>query len=1150
MILAGNRSANGTKPSRLTYYRQNRRNLPTESLQRTSTDMIFFRRIGWIPAAILSVLGLAWIGLNPAFAQRSNPPLLLQSPTLSATRIVFVYGGDIWIVDRQGGTAQRLVTGTDTLSGPIFSPDGSKVAYTGNYNGNQDVYVVPATGGEPRRLTYHPGPDVAVGWTPDGKSVLFRSHRYSHADPDQLYTVAATGGFPKELPLPMAEDGSFSPDGSHLAYQPIFQWEPDWQKYHGGQTLKVWIADLADSSVVQVPRVNSNDKNPMWVGDKVYFLSDRNGPVALFAYDVGTKKVSQLIENKDGFDISSAAAGPGAIVYSQFGVLHLYDLKSGKDTVVHVRVSGDMPQLRPHFVKVAKQIQNSEISPTGKRAVFEAHGEILTVPAEKGDVRNITKSPSVEDRNPAWSPDGQSIAYFSDESGEYALHIRNQNGLGPVTKIDLGKPPSFFYSPTWSPDSKKIAYADKRLHYWYVSLDHPTPVKFDTDDFADGLDGSSLNIRWSPDSQWITYTKQLPNHLSAVFVYSLATQKATQITDGMSDALYSAFDKNGKYLYFTASTNVGLSAVGFDMTSDAHPVTRSVYVAVLRKDLPSPIPPESDEEKAPSATGSSDNATTAATDKEKTTVKTGEAAKKPPVVTIDFDNIDQRILALPIPAANYYELQAGKTGVLYLGQGPIVSMGGPPKETIQRFDLKKRKATKVVDGVSFFAVSADGSAMLYKTGEQWFINPADAAPKPGKGLLQTATMEVKVDPRGEYRQMYHEVWRIERDYFYDPNYHGLNIQQAEQHFEPYLDGIASRDDLSYLYREMLSYLTIGHMFVRGGEEPKVTSVDVGLLGADYTIENNRYRFAKVYRGENWNPKLHAPLTQPGVNVKAGEYLLAVNGQNLTGADNIYSFFQETADQQTVLKVGPNADGTGSHDVTVVPLKSESNLRNLAWIDHNRRAVDKLSDGKLAYVYLPNTAGGGFTNFNRYYYAQVGKQGAVIDERFNHGGQIADYIIESMDRRPMNMEITREGHIFIHPEEAIFGPKVMIINQFAGSGGDAMPWLFRQAGIGPLVGMKTWGGLVGIGGYPPLMDGGSVTAPRDAIFGLNGHWVVENHGIAPDYEVDQDPKLVREGHDPQLEKAVAVDMELLKQHPPKSHPVPPYPNYHPHLPAVQ
>jgi tricorn protease len=1098
--------------------------------------------------------GLAFLLDQRSLAQAGAKHLLLQTPSLSATQIAFTYGGDVWVVSRHGGTAQRLVTGTDLLSGPIFSPDGSMVAYSGNYDGNVDVYVVPASGGEPQRLTYHPGPDVAVGWTPDGKNVLFRSNRVSTNDFPHLFTIPVNGGAASEIPLPMAGVGSFSPDGKRLAYEPIMQREPYWQKYHGGQTLKVWIADLADSSVVEVPRVNSNDKNPMWIGNKVYFLSDRNGPVTLFVYDTGTKKVSQVVENEDGFNISSAAAGPGDIVYAQFGVLHLYDLKSGKDSLVHVTVAGDMPQLRPHFVKVADQILNSGISPTGKRAVFEAHGEILTVPGEKGDIRNITNSPNVADRDPTWSPDGQRIAYFSDESGEYALHIRNQNGLGPVRKIDLGNPPSFFYSPIWSPDSKKIAYADKRQNLWYVDLAHPTPVKVDTDKHVDKLLGREASIRWSPDSQWLTYTKHLPNNLSAVFVYSMDTGKATQITDGMSDALYPAFDEDGKYLYFTASTNVGLSAVGMAMTSLAHPITRGVYIAVLRKDLPSPLAPESNEEEATTdekETG--DVGKPAAADASENGGKQAVANKdkKPPMVTIDFDGLDQRILALPLPQRNYVAVDAGNLGILYLGEASVVQAPGvSPGITVQRFDLKKREATQVLTGVSAFDISADGSSMLYKMGNSWFINPADAAPKPDKGMLKTADMEVKVNPRAEWQQMYHEVWRIERDFFYDPNFHGLNIQQAEQHFAPYLDGVGNREDLNYLFREMLSYLSIGHMFVTGGEEPETPKANVGLLGADYNVENGRYRFTKIYNGENWNPQMHAPLTQPAVNVKAGEYLLAVNGQDIFGTDNLYRFFEETAGKQTALKVGPNADGSSSREVTVVPVAQDFELRNLDWIASNRRLVDKLSGGKLAYVYLPNTGGGGFTNFNRYYYAQVGKEGAIIDERFNSGGQIADYIIEQLNIKPMNMEVTREGTTFIHPAEAIYGPKVMLINQFARSGGDALPWLFKQTGIGPLVGMKTWGGLVGLGGDPVLMDGGSVTAPSLAIYGLNGHWEVENQGIAPDYQVEMDPKLVREGHDPQLEKAVQVAMDLLKKNPPAQHPLPEYPNYHPHLPAVQ
>jgi tricorn protease len=1088
-------------------------------------------------------------------SEQESKPLLMQNPSVSKTQIAFEYGGEIWIVDRNGGDARRLVTGTGLESGPVFSPDGSMVAYTGDYDGNEDVYVVSSTGGEPRRLTNHPSTDVVVGWTPDGKQIVFRSTRSSYSRFERLFTVPVEGGFPAELPLPMGVEGSFSADGSRIAYVP--QWNrrlgaiPDYiaiKHYRGGHTSPIWIANLSDSSIVKVPRENSNDFNPMWIGDKVYFLSDRHESVTLFAYDTKTKEVKEVLKN-DGTDIKSASAGPDAIVYEQLGSLHLYDLAIGKTRKVEVRVSGDMPQVRPHFEKVAEHITNYGISPTGQRAVFEAHGEILTVPAEKGDIRNITHSSAVADRDPSWSPDGNSIAYFSDESGEYALHISSQDGLAPTRKIDLGQPPSFFYSPTWSPDSKKIAYSDKRLNLWYVDLDHSTPVKVDTDRFDSPL--HEFDAVWSPDNRWLAYTKQLENHMRAVFVYSLEDKKVTRLTDGMSDALYPNFDKTGKYLYFTASTNMGLTTGWLDMTSEAHPVTRSIYVAVLRKDLPSPIAPESDDEKAAEkkdnkSDSNADQEKDKDTDKAKDRSADKDKEKKEPVkVTIEFENISQRILALPIPERNYYGMSAGKEGILYLIEGPIVFTGdGPIQFTVQRFDMKTRKTEKIVEGVRDFALSDNGEKILYRQGDNWFIAAGDKAVKPGEGQLETADMEVYVDPRAEWKQMYHEVWRIERDFFYDPHFHGLNLNAAEKAYEPFLDGIASRADLNYLFADMLGNMNVLHMYIAGGTMPEVKAIKVGLLGADYTIEKGRYRFARIYSGENWNPQLHAPLTQPGVNVKEGEYLLAVNGRELHGGAEIYSFFQETAGKQTVLKVGPNPDGSGSRDVTVVPVESEAALRNLAWIEGNRRKVDELSGGKLAYVWLPNTAGAGYTNFNRYYFAQVGKEGAVLDERFNGGGQLADYVIDYLRRPVMSFVMTREGETYSEPQEAIYGPKTMIINEFAGSGGDAMPWYFRKAGIGPLVGMRTWGGLVGIGNYPQLMDGGFVTAPRWAIYGTHGKWEVENHGIDPDVEVELDPKLVREGHDPQLEKAVEVMMLSLKEHPVPTYPKPEYPNYHP------
>jgi tricorn protease len=1071
-------------------------------------------------------------------------PLLLQTPSVSSTRIAFAYGGEIWTVARTGGAAQLLVGGDGTAMSPVFSPDGAWVAYTDIANGNPDVFVVPTAGGTPRRLTWHPAADAAVGWSPDGKSVLIRSSRDAANDSSQLYLQPLSGGLPQALPLAMAEQGSFSPDGMQIAYNPVFQWEPDWRDYRGGQTPRIWIARLSDSSVTKIPRENSSDSDPMWVGNHVYFLSDRNGPATLFDYDTASGKASQLVAN-DGAPIDGVGAGAGAIVYTQMGELHLIDLASGKNSVVPVTVDGPLPQTVPYFKKVAKEIEHWGISATGARAVFEAHGDIFSVPADKGDARNITRSENAAERDPAWSPDGKSIAYFSDASGEYALTIRDQDGLKTPRRIDLGQPPSFFYSPRWSPDGKRIAYSDKRLNLWFVDLADGKPVKADTDLFDTPL--HEFDQAWSPDSRWIAYTKQLPNHLHAVFVYSLDSHKATQVTDGMSDALYPQFDANGKYLYFTASTDNGLSPGWLDMTSEAHPVTRAVYVAVLRKNLSSPLAPESDEDKgvkAPAADESDDGDKKKEDGKKKDEGKSKSGAD----VAIDFDGLLQRTLSLPVPPANFSGMAAGKTGELYLLESPQVA-GEDDPATLKRFDLKKRKTETLADGVTAFALSADGNKMLLRTGkENWAIAAADKPAKPGDGKIDTATLEVQVQPRAEWAQMYAEVWRIQRDFFYDPHFHGLDIAAAEKHFRPYLAGVGSRGDLNFLFRKMLAYISVGHMFVRGGSMPDLPKIAVGLLGADYTIDNGRYRFAKVYDGENWNPQLQAPLTQPGVNVRAGEYLIAVNGRELHADDDLYGFFQQTVGKQTVLRIGPNPDGTGTRDVTVVPVASEKGLRHLAWVEHNRREVDRLSGGKLAYVYLPDTAEGGFTNFNRYFFAQTDKQGALIDERYNHGGQLADYIVDYLSRPAMTRVMTREGQTYTEPTQAIYGPKAMLINQFSGSGGDALPWYFKRKQIGPLIGERTWGGLVGIGGYPVLLDGGRVTAPRWALFGLHGQWEVENHGVAPDIEVWQDPAVTRQGRDPQLERGVAELMQALKEHPAPVYPDPAYPDFKPVLPT--
>jgi tricorn protease len=1111
----------------------------------------------------------------------ADKPHIFQRPALSHDLIAFGYAGDLWTVPREGGRATRLTTGVGIETSPVFSPDGNTIAFSGEYDGNTDVFTIPSTGGVPFRVTYHPAADVAVGWTPDGKQILFRSNRQSASRYTQLFTVSAQGGVATPLPLPMAYQGQYSPDGAHIAYSPLspafgfgYTGFISWGNYHGGLASTIWITSLPGLDSVEIPHEQASDFNPVYSGGQIYFLSGRKGPISIFHCDPATKTVTEALPN-DGPDIRSLAGNGNTLVYDQLGEIHLYDTSTGKSHLVPIEIDADLQEVRPRIESVADQIEHTSISPTGLRVAVEAHGEILTAAAKHGPTRDITNTPGVMERWPAWSPDGQSIAYFSDESGLYALHVASQTGDSefggaPVKKFPLASEPAYYFDPLWSPDSKRIAFHDNRLNIYMLDTTTGKLVTVGDKNVYGGFSNQNFDLAWSPDSKWIAYPRSLSNHLHALFLYSVDTGQSTQVTNEVADAGNPAFDREGKYFYFTASTNAGATSDGLDMTSDLYQVKSHIYAAVLAADQASPIAPELEDEKTEAerdadAKKNSDKLPADEAKGDKYAKKTGEDAKpaeaKPekPVkpIKVDLAGIDSRIVALPLPPSFYVGLATGKHGSLYFLQIPDSTRFGERGATLTRWVWEDRKTDKLAEHVQSFELSANGDKMLlalspHKPGggdsdgddgpPQWIIAPADAPVKPGEGVLSFADLKVRVEPSAEWAQMYHEVWRIERSYFYDPHYHGADTIAGERRFEPYVASIASRADLNYVFQEMLGAFSVGHLRGFGGTIPEAKHVPGGLLGADYAIHNNRYCLAKIYTGGEFNPEEKAPLAQPGLNLSAGDCIVAINGQELTAAADIQQALEGTAGHVISLHV-ESAAGKNGRDISVTPTDSEYELRNTDWIESNQKKVDQLSGGKLAYIYLPDTGRDGFTNFNRYYFSQTQKQGAVIDERFNGGGQVADYFIEVMSRHIESYWAPRYGQIEHTPNAGIYGPKVMIANEQSGSGGDALPWLFKQAKLGPLVGKRTWGGLVGIGPIPVLMDGGRVTSPSVAFFSPKGVWDVENHGVDPDYPVEQDPKAVSEGHDPQLEKAVSLAMEGLAEHPEKPVERPAYPNYH-------
>ena len=1085
-----------------------------------------------------------------ATAVTAQETLMLRQPTISERHIAFAYAGNIWIVERAGGQARRLTSFQGAAAQPRLSPDGRTVAFTGTYAGNADVYTVPVEGGEPARLTWHPGPDGAAGWMPDGKRVVFTSTRQSGAPSPTLrfWTVSTEGGPEDPMPMPRAFQGHVNAAGSRIAYRMASSWDDERRNYRGGQNKPIWILDLKSFALDTIPRsVNSKELDPAWVGDDVYFISDRDGVQNVWRYDSGSKALTQLTRFTD-FDVKTLETGAGAVIFEQAGRLHLLDPKTGRSAPVSITVKGDFPWMMPQWKDVSARVTALALSPTGKRALVEARGEIFTIPSEKGDVRNLTHSSGSAERAPAWSPDGRSVSWFSDASGEYKLMIAPQDGQGEPRAITLPGM-SFPYMPAWSPDSRKILFTDVALRLWVVDVASGGVKQYDGDMYM--VPERSMNPVWSPDSKWIAFARRLPSYYHVIVLLNTETGAMKQVTDGLADATSPAWDANGKYLWFLASTDFALRSQWLDMTSYQRPRTNALYVAVLKSGEATPFTPESDDEPAtPPALvpavfvpGNTPTPPVPATT---------AAPVRAPVVSIDFDGINRRIIAVPgVASRDYALLRSGAAGTVFFWEN--IDASGPTDPTapggpVYRFTLKDRKAIAFANGVAAYTVSADGKKLLYRTGgaqAALFLLDATAAAAPATGTGRlTSPLRMWWEPKAEFSQIFDEARRKVRDYFYVPNLHGTDWPKVVAQYKQFLPHIASRTDLNYLLDWMGSELAIGHSYVNGGDFPEVPAATGGVLGADLIVNNGRYQFTRIYEAESWNPDLRAPLAAPGIDVRPGDYLLAINGQDVRGTDNLFRFLDGTANRQIVITVNGRPAMDGARTYTVVPVANDQGLRTRAWVEGNRRIVDSLSGGKLAYVHLPNTGQGGYTQFNRYYFAQQNKQGAVIDERYNGGGSAADYIIELLGRDFDGYFNNPVGDRtpFASPSAGIWGPKVMIINEMAGSGGDLMPYMFRRRKIGPLIGARTWGGLVATSDQAPFVDGGGMVAPRLGFFDRDGKWAVENEGIGPDIDVENFPREVIAGRDPQLERAVQEALRLLAANPPRLMKEPPGPTW--------
>jgi len=1052
---------------------------------------------------------------------------MLRFPDVHGDRLVFTYGGDLWGAPVSGGTAYRLTSHPGLELFPKFSPDGRSIAFTAQYGGDEQVYVMPSSGGEPRQLTWYPatGPlparwgydNQVYGWTPDGSAVLFRSQRDAWGSSTAtLFTVDLDGGLPRSLPIPVAGAGTFSDDGRHVFYSPLFRDFRTWKRYQGGWSQDLWLFDLEANDARQITDHPRTDRDPMWIDGMAYFVSDRDGKLNLFKVDPESLETDQLTAHRDGDVRWASADEQGRIVYELNGELRLFDTNDSSDRAVEILVPDDGINRRERWVVVGEQINGARLSPTGQRVLFEARGNLFNAPVGDGITRNLTNRSTAHDREAAWSPDGQSIAFVSDSSGEEELYIVPADGSESPRALTRGNQ-NRFYNPQFSPDGDRIAISDKDGRILVIRSDgEGSPREAGSDPGWRNRD-----YTWSPDGQYLAFSLTQESGLRALYLYSVDEDRTRQISDGMYSEYQPAFSPDGQLLYFLGDREFAPQISQREWNYAVNRTT-GIFALALNASVDNPFAPEDAEEKGLNADDSeSDNGN-------------GKDDKDSPSATeVDWDGLAQRLIRVPVDAGNYYELAVVEQGVLFV-EGSAFYYGRGP-ESQPRLKLFKFDDEKVVDfpnGQQLVDLSADGKRLLTRSGSSWQV--LDVA-KEGKDSESVSTdgLRARIDPAAEWATAFDEVWRRFRDYFYVENMHGYDWEALRDQYRPLLEHVAHRSDLNYLMGEMIGELNISHAYVSGGDEGLPERHPIALLGARFDIQNDRYRVSRILPGQNDEPRYRSPLTVAGVNVNEGDYLVSINGQSLTASDNIYQRLMLPPGEPVALGVSERADGRDMRTVLVEPINDETPLHYLAWVLDNHRRVTEASDGRVGYLHVPDMGPNGIREFIKWFYGQLRKDGLVIDVRSNGGGNVSQMLIERLSRRPLALGYSRTmPHASTYPNQAFNGHLVALLDENSASDGDIFPWQFRNAGLGPLIGKKSWGGVTGITSHGPLIDGGSVNVPEFGFADVNGNYVIEGEGVEPDIEVDNDPASVIAGRDPQLERAIEEMLNKIEANPPR------------------